>query len=58
MSPNSLVLVWKGDESSKKELKIEGRFIRNTNMELYWKIRIETTLKSYIISINNDRLVV
>lgn len=59
MSPNDLVITWKGEDNTKKELKVEGCIIRNQNMDLTWRIIIETSSqKTYIISINYDRIVV
>ena len=49
MSPNKLVVAWKGDENAKKDIGIAGSFLRNQSMELFWNFKIKTSLKTYLI---------
>jgi hypothetical protein len=53
MSSNKIIIEWKGDEQSKRGVKVAGSFLRNQSTELHWFVHIETKDKIYMISLNN-----
>jgi hypothetical protein len=58
MAGNKLIVDWKGDDIAKKGIRLVGTFLRNQSFELFWYIRIEVRERAYIISINNDRVII
>jgi hypothetical protein len=44
------------EELSKKKLKLEGALVKNKLFEYSWSITIETTIKTYRITINNTKM--
>jgi fibronectin type 3 domain-containing protein len=57
MSPNKLIVSWKGEENAKKDIRMAGSFLRNQSMELFWSFKVKTSQKTYLISVKNYNVV-
>lgn len=58
MAGNKIVIEWKEEEIAKRGIKLKGQFLRNTNIELFWHMKVDIGNKTYFFSFNNDRAII